>query len=167
MLRKLILCGATTFGIAISLVSINEVQASEWGCEVLLCAASSNPSWQGVPFCHAPMYKLIACRSKTFGACSWPQCTQAGTGAPGYQAYNACPAGWAPSASNSNENGIGNALDQCSRSVNNPTCLSGVNDCDQYKTETMSRPRKANPYFFKIKDDTSGKVGTHWFNLTK
>lgn len=27
-------------------------QASDWGCEVLLCASSSNPSWRGVPACH-------------------------------------------------------------------------------------------------------------------
>ena len=32
-----------------------DAQASEWGCEVLLCASSSNPSWRGVPACHPPM----------------------------------------------------------------------------------------------------------------
>ena len=29
-------------------------QASDWGCEVLLCAASSNPSWHDVASCRPP-----------------------------------------------------------------------------------------------------------------
>lgn len=172
MLRKLSFFAAAILTMAAALVSPHEAEASEWGCEVLLCAASSNPSWKSIPFCHAPMYKLIACRSKTFGACSWPKCTQAGTGAPGYQAYEACPAGWTPSSSNSgNNNGISiggsSQLNQCSRRVANPNCLWGERDCEPFRTETRPRPRKADPYFFNIKDDTTGEVGTHWFNLNK
>lgn len=47
-----------------------DVEASEWGCEVLLCASSSNPSWRGVPACRPPMYRLISAM-KGWGF-SWP-----------------------------------------------------------------------------------------------
>lgn len=33
---------------------------ASWGCQVLLCAASQNPSWHGVPYCVPPMTRLIA-----------------------------------------------------------------------------------------------------------
>ncbi len=32
---------------------------ADWGCQVLLCAASSAPSWHQVPYCVPPMMKLI------------------------------------------------------------------------------------------------------------
>jgi hypothetical protein len=31
---------------------VSDAQASEWDCEILLCASSSNPSWRGVSSCH-------------------------------------------------------------------------------------------------------------------
>ena len=52
--------------------------ASEWGCEVLLCASSSNPSWRGVPACHPPMNRLISAMKKP--GFDWPTCPEAGTG---------------------------------------------------------------------------------------
>ena len=45
--------------------------ASEWGCEVLLCASSSNPSWRGVPACHPPMTRLISAMKKP--GFHWPK----------------------------------------------------------------------------------------------
>lgn len=50
--------------------------ASEWGCEVLLCASSSNPSWRGVPACHLPMYRLISAMKRP--GFSWPTCPEGG-----------------------------------------------------------------------------------------
>lgn len=41
-------------------VAREEASASEWGCEVLLCAASSNRSWQSIASCRPPMEKLIS-----------------------------------------------------------------------------------------------------------
>lgn len=41
-----------------------EAEDASWGCQVLLCAASQNPSWQGVPYCVPPMKRLIAAMSK-------------------------------------------------------------------------------------------------------
>ena len=52
-----------------------DVEASEWGCEVLLCASSSNPSWRGVPACHPPMNRLISAMKKP--GFDWPTCHEA------------------------------------------------------------------------------------------
>jgi hypothetical protein len=60
---------------------IDRAEASEWGCKVLLCASSSNPSWRGVPACHPPMYRLIsAMRRPGF---SWPTCPRGRNGQTG------------------------------------------------------------------------------------
>jgi len=67
--------------------------ASEWGCEILLCASSSNPSWRGVPACHPPMNRLISAMKRP--SFSWPTCPEAGTGRPGYEQFEECPVGWA------------------------------------------------------------------------
>jgi hypothetical protein len=67
------------------------VQASEWGFEVLLCAASSNSSWRSVSACHAPMSRLISAMNDW--GFKWPTCPEAGTGRPGYERFAACPAG--------------------------------------------------------------------------
>lgn len=71
-------------------------KASEWGCEVLLCAASSHPSWRGVDTCHPPMERLISAMKKP--GFSWPTCPEGGAGKPGYEKYAECPAGWTPAA---------------------------------------------------------------------
>jgi hypothetical protein len=67
--------------------------ASQWGCKVLLCASSSNPTWRGVAACHPPMERLIDAMKRP--GFSWPTCPEAGTGKPGYQRYAPCPAGYA------------------------------------------------------------------------
>ena len=66
---------ATILAAATWLSSPDRAEASEWGCEVLLCASSSNPSWRGVPACHPPMYRLISAM-KGWGF-SWPTCPEA------------------------------------------------------------------------------------------
>lgn len=66
--------------------------ASEWGCEVLLCASSSNPSWRGVSACHPPMNRLISAMKKP--GFDWPTCPEAGTGSPGHERYADCPEGY-------------------------------------------------------------------------
>lgn len=134
-------------------------QAGEWGCEVLLCASSSNPSWRGVPACHAPMYRLIsAMRGWSF---SWPTCPEAGTGKPGYEAYDECPAGW--SVSHGSQGHGGGPADLCVQARN--TCPAGFgerDDCQQ--TITMPRPRREDPYYFNIRHD-DGEITRHWFSL--
>lgn len=74
-------------------------QDAEWGCQVLLCAASSNPSWHGVPYCVPPMTKLIA--AMKLPGFSWPICPGSNTGKPGKEIYEDCPEGWTPASSQS------------------------------------------------------------------
>ncbi len=137
----------------------DRTEASEWGCKVLLCASSSNPGWRGVPACHPPMYRLISAMGKW--GFSWPTCPEAGSGRPGYEAYDECPVGWSVEASNQ-DHGSGQR-DLCVQIRNTcPTGFGGRDGCEQ--TVTMSRPLRDNPYYFDIRDD-AGSVMRHWFNL--
>ncbi|MCO5067034.1 MAG: hypothetical protein M9924_21950 [Rhizobiaceae bacterium] len=71
-----------------------KAQDASFGCKILLCVASQNPSWQGVPYCVPPVLKLLAIRKVHPGY--WPSCPEAGTGKPGYAQYEDCPQGWSP-----------------------------------------------------------------------
>jgi hypothetical protein len=150
---------ATILAAATWLSSPDRAEASEWGCEVLLCASSSNPSWRGVPACHPPMYRLISAM-KGWGF-SWPTCPEAGTGKPGYEAYAECPLGWGVGSSNQ-YHGVGQG-DLCVQVRNSgPSDFGGRDGCEQ--TVTMPRPLREDPYYFDIRDD-AGSVMRHWFNL--
>ncbi|TPI27669.1 hypothetical protein FJ970_31315 (plasmid) [Mesorhizobium sp. B2-1-8] len=137
-------------------VGILNAKASEWGCEVLLCASSTSPSWHGVPACHPPMERLIAAMA-SWGF-SWPTCPEAGTGKPGYEKYADCPAGWIVGHS---EVGHG------SRSEPN-LCVKHSGDCGRRdgcrETASIVRPVRDDPYYFDIPAD-SGPAARHWFNL--
>lgn len=158
-----------TLGIAAAMSAYSgSATASEWGCEVLLCASSSNPSWRGVPACHPPMNRLIsAMRRPGF---SWPTCPEAGTGRPGYEEYEDCPDGWAE-ADDPNSYRHDGVKSHCARTVN--ICGKGRRiafgregeSCT--RAEYMARPQRQEPYFFDIKDHTDGTISRHWFSLTK
>lgn len=139
----------------------DNADASEWGCEVLLCASSSNPSWRGVPACQPPMNRLIsAMRGWNF---SWPTCPEAGTGKPGYERYADCPSGWNVDYSDRDRGGT--QADICVQVRNTcPRGFGGAEDCRQ--TATMPRPTREDPYYFDIRSD-DGNVTRHWFNLTR
>ncbi len=141
--------------------SIDRAHASEWGCEVLLCASSSNPSWHGVAACHAPMNRLIsAMRSPGF---SWPTCPEAGTGRPGHEPYDECPDGW--SVGYGNQERGGGRPDVCVDVRNScPPGLRQREDCPQ--AATMPRPHREDPYYFDIGHD-DGQVTRHWFSLKR
>ena len=150
-----ILSGATCLSLA------GRVEASDWGCEVLLCASSENPAWRGVPACHPPMYRLISAMGKW--GFSWPSCPKAGTSKPGHEAYDACPAGW--SVGSSSQDNVGGQGDLCIQVRNScPSGYGGRDGCDQ--TVTMPRPLREDPYYFDIPDDV-GNITRHWFNLRR
>jgi hypothetical protein len=143
--------------------------ASEWGCEVLLCASSSNPSWRGVPACHPPMNRLISAMKKP--GFDWPICPEGGTREPGYQRYAECPEGYQVGSSR-DRNGFAREGDLCVKTVN--VCQGnthGLYNSDRQRsciqTVSMSRPLRSEPYFFDIKNDTSGQTERHWFELHK
>jgi hypothetical protein len=148
--------------------TLSPAMASDWGCKVLLCAASDKPSWQSVPSCLPPMYKLIACKFKTFGACPWPTCAEGGTGEPGYEKYGDCPAGWNAHSSTAT------ILSNDERDV----CVRRKSDCEAKLRQgagvtgvsciaSMPRPLRAKPYNFQIRNSQTNRVETHWFSLQK
>lgn len=138
---------------------------ASWGCQVLLCAASSAPSWQGVPYCVPPMTKLISAMSVP--GFTWPSCSEAGTSAPGYEKYEACPEGSEPAYGPRRDNeGMGDK-DVCERTVNKCTgVMPGSNSKDHSCIETIQepRPRREDPYYFDIAND-KGEKERFWFNL--
>ncbi|MEP9389917.1 hypothetical protein [Mesorhizobium sp. KR9-304] len=147
---------------AASLLPDLDAQASEWGCEVLLCASSSDPSWRGVPACHPPMNRLISAMG-SWGF-TWPTCPEAGTGKPGYEQHADCPAGWSVGYSD-NEHGARGEPNRCTQVRD--TCGSRYggrrDDCRQ--TVSISRPFRDEPYYFDIPSED--QIKRHWFSLER
>lgn len=167
MLLKFMRINVVTALFVSAAISAAPATASEWGCEVLLCAASSNPSWRGVPSCHPPMTRLISAMKKP--GFDWPTCPEAGTGSPGFERYAACPEGYRVGSS-SDRDGFGREENLCIRTVN--MCQGkthGLYHSDRQRncmqTVSISRPLRSEPYFFDIKNDTSGQTERHWFEL--
>lgn len=142
---------------------IGHAVASEWGCEVLLCASSSNPSWRGVPACHPPMNRLISAMSGW--GFSWPTCPEAGTEKPGYEQYADCPPGWSVGYSE-NDHGARGQPNLCIQVRN--TCESRYRGRQEEcrRTSSMTRTRRDEPYYFDIPNE-DGQVTRHWFSLKK
>jgi hypothetical protein len=138
-------------------------EASEWGCEVLLCSSSSNPSWHAIPACHPPMYRLIdAINDVGF---SWPVCEEGGTGRPGYEKYGACPPGWLVGYSDAGH-GAKREPDLCVKSANRCRgLLEGSENCSS-QAVSIPRPIRSDPYYFDL-PASEGTTSRHWFNLKK
>ena len=139
--------------------------ASEWGCEVLLCAASSSPGWHGVAECHPPMERLIS--AMTQPGFAWPTCPEGGTGEPGHEEFEECPAGWSAAPGELQRDGLSRQkLSRCSREVNK--CRGRVNfdgNGNCRFTEFMARPRREQPYFFDLADPSTRETTRFYFSL--
>ena len=152
---------------------------ASWGCQVLLCAASQNPSWHGVPYCVPPMTKLIAAMKEP--GFSWPICEEAKAGNPGRETYGDCPSGTVVGSSSQTGNGWRSDPDQCIRTVD--VCRSPgqrASDTDQssfvirrsfgdrgdscIQQIATPRPRRPDPYYFDIPNE-QGVKQRFWFNL--
>jgi hypothetical protein len=142
-------------------MSVVELRASEWGCQVLLCASASNPSWRGVPECHPPMQRLISAMSGW--GFTWPTCPEAGTGKPGYERYAECPAGWSVGY-NDSEHGTRGEPNRCAQVRDACRSRHGSRQDDCRQTDSMARPLREAPYYFDIRDE-NGPVTRHWFSL--
>ena len=173
------------FLVAIVALPSRDAEASEWGCEVLLCAASDNPTWHGVSSCHPPMERLIDAMKRP--GFSWPTCPEGGAGKPGYDRYAECPAGWAPAVGEQDGNhGQSREMSRCSRTVTDcrgafggrygqestEVTRDGVtrvynsrNGCE-YK-EYVARRLRDQPYYFDIKTLKDGAAERHYFDLNK
>lgn len=154
-MKKLALLAALSIG----LPNTAPAQDAPWGCHVLLCAASSAPSWQGVPSCVPPMTRLIA--AMKLPGFSWPICPQAGTGAPGLEPFEDCPAGYAVHAQEDG-NGRGGSPAFCKK----PDICSGRgSDAMCTPGQIIQRPLRQKPYYFDIRN-SEGQSSRHWFSLT-
>ncbi|MER9794881.1 hypothetical protein [Mesorhizobium sp. M0213] len=96
---KFLLVGSVALAGAAALPS--QSQASEWGCQVLLCLSGD---WQGTPSCHPPIYKLIAAMEAP--GFNWPTCPQANSSAAKFEKYEDCPSGWQAVGANSDRPGM-------------------------------------------------------------
>ncbi|TIV60198.1 hypothetical protein [Mesorhizobium sp.] len=160
-----------------------EAQDASWGCQVLLCAASQNPSWHGVSYCVPPMTKLISEMAKP--GFNWPICKEGKAGKPGFERFENCPEGYKPASDNndrrSGSNGVANRCEKVVNVCRNPKGRqTGLNYRDvQYRqigggdhgntcTQVVSiaRPMRKDPYFFDISNDQGAKQRV-WFNLDR
>ena len=162
-----------------SLVASANAKDASWGCQVLLCAASQNPSWQGVSYCVPPMTRLIAAMVKP--GFSWPVCHEANAGKPGHQIYDDCPAGTTIGYSVRGNHGASRVPNLCVETIN--ACQVGKDHVINTKPETRRvirrsggggnsciqkistpRPQRKDPWFFDIPND-KGIKKRFWFNL--
>lgn len=181
----------TVLAMAMACTAQLPARANEWGCEVLLCAASDNPAWQAVATCRPPMERLIAAMKEP--GFSWPTCPEGGAGKPGYDRYADCPSGWTPSAAEA-DNGHGASsdlsrcrriVDQCGRGATQDSDVGadgragdGVGNNDgitrEYSQhdlcqviETMARPLRNKPYFFDIDGQDGSGPTREYFSLDR
>lgn len=138
---------------------LSSAQEAPWGCEVLLCAASSAPSWQGVPYCVPPMTKLIA--AMKLPGFKWPTCPGAGTGAPGFDPYDECPSGYLPTVIQNEDMRKGSQGSVCAK---RGACRGHGDNQICEPDKTVPRPLKENPYYFDIPNGEGGQSRA-WFNL--
>ncbi len=189
-MRLPVLSAAVGTALSIGSPTSSQAQDAEFGCKVLLCAAASNPSWPSIPYCVPAMNQLHAMmRSVRF---RWPVCTAAGTGAPGFEPYQPCLAGWQETSSNTGAggNGVSASLpyggnDLCARRLPpDPTgrpvqasvpggqvqCFSssgdhvGVDGPGQMCVEYRPRPRNERPYYFDVRNP-DGVATRVWFTV--
>jgi len=76
--------------LAASAVMRAHAQDASFGCKVLLCAAATNPSWSGIPYCVPVMTQLFRLLRRGGG---WPTCPEGNAGGLGYEPYRPCPTG--------------------------------------------------------------------------
>lgn len=189
---KFLLGGAVAIAGAAALPSRSN--ASEWGCQVLLCLSGD---WRGTPSCHPPIYKLIAAMEAP--GFNWPTCPQANSSAARFEKYEDCPSGWqAVGSSESDRPGLGQERNICriaadrhafknnalgghrgdgSRSVLieidgkvvAATIRTAGNDRGHSLGNgptyyTISRPMRGKPWFIEY-DDARGVRQKSWFDL--
>jgi len=143
-------------------LSVADAGDAEWGCQILLCAASENPSWHGVPYCVPPMRKLIHEMSKP--RFKWPICPGAGTGGPGFEKYKDCPAGYEPSRPvDDMDRPISNELSEC-RNIAHSKGVYRFNGRKLAEPTLMPRGLRAKPHFFDI-PQKNGQKQRFWFDL--
>lgn len=136
-------------------------QDASFGCKVLLCAAASSPGWSGIPYCVPVMQELFHRLAHGGG---WPSCSEGHASGPGYEPYQACPAGL--TAATGSAGGAvtpspdGELCADLSRPQN--ACGGGDGGCTTTYPATP-RERRSDPYFVDI--STANGVQRFYFSL--
>lgn len=71
MLKQTLFVATVVAGVALAAAP---AYADDWGCEVLMCSMSNNPTWPGVPSCIPPMTRLVNAMNAAslFNPFRWP-----------------------------------------------------------------------------------------------
>ena len=142
-------------------------QDASFGCKVLLCALSSNPSWTGVPYCGPVMSQLFSILNN---GGSWPTCDAANVSPVGYNPYAACPPGSTAVSLTNSRSGSSYVADSagnsCGAPIATPSGMSGgcqnVSDTGSQCLAISTRPANPTPYFVDITTAT----GVRQFSFT-
>lgn len=149
-------------------VSAPRAQDASFGCKVLLCAAATNPSWSGIPYCVPVMTQLFRMLRRGGG---WPTCPEGNAGALGYEPYMPCPSGQVAYGQIQSGDNVGTALQpdpngaycveperfarMCSGQDNQAGCDPGY--------QPMPRTQRTEPHFVDI--TTGGTTSRFYFSL--
>jgi hypothetical protein len=138
-------------------------QDASFGCKVLLGAAATAPGWSGIPYCVPVMQILFRQLAKGGG---WPSCPEGNASGPGYEPYQACPAGLSPVQSGS-DGGV-----RVSAALNGNLCAdlstpqqvcSGEDGGCTTTYPTTARGPRSDPYYVDI--STANGTQRFYFSL--
>ena len=162
---------AALFGFAaFDSIAPARAQDASFGCKILLCALSSNPSWTGVPYCGPVMSQLFSILNN---GGSWPSCDAANISPVGYNPYGACPAGSTAVSLTNSRSGSSYADDSsggfCGALTATPSGMSGgcqsISNVGSQCLAISTRPANPTPYFVDI--TTATGVRQFSFALTQ
>jgi hypothetical protein len=159
---------------AILLATPAAAQDASLGCKILLCAAATAPSWQGIPYCVPPMTQLFSILRRG-GA--WPSCPEGSAGGLNYQPLKDCPAGQTAVSNQSVNIGEGSTVQQwtpdpnggfCAKpeQINNtgPSCAYNAGTLTCTQNDPIAREVNDKPYYVDITPQNSPSF-RFWFNL--
>lgn len=170
-LRRYALAGATGAILAVMSSLPARAQDASFGCKVLLCAAASNPSWSGIPYCVPVMTQLFRMLAR---GRPWPTCPEGNAGVPGYDPYLPCPApmiAYSGGRSGTGDSGYeplraDPSGDQCAdpARISRPCPGGGDNGpvCDPADLP-VPRPQRSEPHYVDI--TTGGHTSRFYFSL--
>lgn len=147
---------------ASSAVHRARAQDASFGCKVLLCAAASAPGWSGIPYCVPVMQTLFRQLAKGGG---WPSCSEGNASEPGYEPYQACPAGLTSVQPASDGVGLSASPDgNLCADLSKPqqVCSGGDGGCTTTYPTTARDPR-SDPYYVDI--STANGAQRFYFSL--
>ena len=136
-------------------------QDASFGCKVLLCAAASNPSWSGIPYCVPVMQELFRRLARGGG---WPSCSEGHASNPGYEPYEPCPSGLTPVAGSAGGETPPSPNGELCADLSKPerTCSGSDGGCTTTYPTTPRQHRK-EPYYGDI--SSANGVQRFYFSL--